>query len=646
MTICIAALLWWLYNAHPLSLLAASTVYFLSIALPGRIIFQRILPEIDPLRAWIFGGILAEILIGVLLKISGSSYLVACVLPLVAIVLWLTRDRDRIRTEHGLSRAHIATICAVVLAFLGFFLYGQAHNTGDVYRFTYNPTVDLSYFQTVLTSISNYGSSRDLAQLGYHFNYPDLGYQVFSLLHRLSGAEAFDILFFFAPFKDFLLLSLGLYCLIENKVEKKWLAVIAAIGFFIFNSRSLLELNVPITNPAYREGLYILFFLLWAYQLIEPTRRWMLVAIAMVGLVLVKPAIWLVAAPALLAAQLVTSINHKSYRDLLLLVGSLALAGLIFILLFSPSQSGLAMGHYTIIFGEGLGNTINAFSRFSDSFISWKEIVIRPLSDLSLGAILLALLLFIPFVLLQLQHSGRLLALVLGLHGGAKLGLLGSHLLWLILVCFGILAFVGMEYTSFLHVYLTPLMLTAATILLAMTYREGRSKLLLGAQVLLLMVDLGFAGWGYHNERSKMAVVEIPSRLIDDMRSIRELTDTSSVLAVYESGLFQPSDERSYLASAFTERKILSEGAIYGSLIMGYHENVKGEQRSVVSDTLMTRRAARDSIYFSSDAAIARSAGVRYGVSHIVVRHGQGERITSPIGDTIFHGRMLTLLKL
>jgi hypothetical protein len=203
-----------------------------------------------------------------------------------------------------------------------------------------------------------------------------------------------------------------------------------------------------------------------------------------------------------------------------------------------------------------------------------------------------------------------------------------------------------MEYTSFLHVYLTPLLLTATTVLLAITYREGRSKLLLGAQVLLLIVDVGFAGWGYHCERSKMAVANVPTALIDELRDVRELTDTSSVLAVYETGLFQPHDERSYLAAAFTERKILSEGAIYGSLIMGYHENLRQVKDSPVRDTLLARRAVRDSIYFSSDVETVRRAAARYGVSHIIIRHGQGERITSPIGDTIFHGQMLTLLKL
>jgi hypothetical protein len=218
--------------------------------------------------------------------------------------------------------------------------------------------------------------------------------------------------------------------------------------------------------------------------------------------------------------------------------------------------------------------------------------------------------------------------------------------LGIILTCFAVLAFIGMEYTSFLHVYLTPLLLTATMILLAITYRRSSSKFWQAAQIVLLLVDVGFAAYGYHSEKTKTASVEIPSALIADMRSIRELTDTSSVLATLETGLFQHGDERSYLASAFTERKILSEGAIYGSLIMGYHENVKGGVTSPVGDTLIARRAAVDSIYWSNDPTTVRNAAMRYGVSHIVIRHGQGERITSQVGDTIFHGQMLTLLKL
>lgn len=643
-TIIIATLVWWLYNADPLRLYLASAIYFIAVSLPGRIILQRLLPSIDLLRSWVFGSIFAEIILGVVLKLSDASLISGLILPIAAIAVWIRRDVEKSSNEE-FSRAHQAIICATVLAFLSLFLYGQAYDTGSFFHLSYNPMVDLSYFQTVLTSISNYGSSRDLAQLGYHFNYPDLGYQVFSFIHRLSGAEAFDTLFFFAPFKDFLLLSLGVYCLIEDRVEKKWLAVVAAIGFYIFNSRSLLELNVPITNPAYRQGLYVLFFMLWAYGRGQAKEKWPLFVIGMIGLVLVKPAIWLVAAPALLMAQIIASFRSKSLSDLLLLIFSFAIAGSLFLVLFSPSQSGLASGHYTIIFGEGLRKTIDALAKISGSINALKEIVVRPLTDLSLSAVLIALLLFIPYVLQQLQHSGRLIALAIGLRG-SKLGMLGSQLLWLVLICFAILAFVGMEYTSFLHVYLTPLLLTATTILLAISYRNGRSRLLLASQVLLLCADLAFAGWGYHNERSRRASAEVPSALVRELRQVSALTDTASVLAVYETGLFQPHDERSYLASAFTERKVLSEGAIYGSLIMGYHENLRDTKRSAIRDTLLTRRAARDSIYLSLDTLMVRSAAMKYGVSHILIRHGLGERITSPIGDTIFHGRMLTLLKL
>jgi hypothetical protein len=207
-----------------------------------------------------------------------------------------------------------------------------------------------------------------------------------------------------------------------------------------------------------------------------------------------------------------------------------------------------------------------------------------------------------------------------------------------------------MEYTSFVHVYLLPLALTTSTILLALSFDVlRRSRFGVAWTFILalsLLYDVGFAAYGYHAERTEKASIEVPSALIEEFRKVRDLTDTSSILATYQTGLFQSGDERSYLAAAFTERKLLSEGAIYGSLIMGYHENLRSQRSSPVGDTLRARRAARDSIFYSSDPAAVLRSSLRHGVTHVLIRHGQRERILSPIGDTIFHGPMLTLLKL
>lgn len=648
-TLVVATVLWSLYNAHPIDLLFATAVYVLAVALPGRVLLLHVDPTLTRQQAWVFGSILAEITIGTLLKLTGASLWVGLLLPVIASLIFFTRKRTLPNEHDRMSLAQVAVVCAAVLGFLGLFLYGQAYDRGVNYHFGYNPTVDLTYFQTVLTSISNYGEFKDLAHLGYHFNYPDLGYQVLSFVHRVSGAEAFGVLFFFAPFKDFLLLSLALYALLSGRVAG-WVAVIAALSFYILSSRSLLDLNVPITNPAYREGLYMLLLSLWAHDNLELKRRWLVISIGLIGLVLVKPAIWIVATPALLLAELLTALRSKRYTDLARLAVILAACSIILMILFAPGQSGLDGGHYEVIFGDGLRNTIAALGKIHHSFFDLSTTVIRPLSEVTFGGMLLGVLLFMPFLLQQIQHSGRLIALVSSLALRRPIDRLELQLLVLMLVCFAVLAFVGMEYSSFVHVYLLPLALTASMILLALSFdpirRMKYGKIWIIILALGLVYDAGFAAYGYHAERTRKASVEVPSSLIEEFRKVRELTDTSSVLATYQTGLFQKGDERSYLAAAFTERKLLSEGAIYGSLIMGYQENIKVGKASPVSDTMRARRAASDSIFFSSDAERVRDASSKFGVTHILIRHGQGERILSPIGDTIFHGRMLTLLRL
>jgi hypothetical protein len=647
-TLTVAALLWSVYNAHPLSLVLATFMYVIAVAAPGRILLKRILPGITNLHAWVFGSIAVEILLGIMLKFTGSSLIVGAILPLASAGIFV-KSKRKSPPDSATPYAHIGAICFTVLAFLGLFLYGQAFDQGASYHFSYNPTVDLTYFQTVLTSISNFGEFKDLAHLGYHFNYPDLGYQVLSFVHRASGAEAFDIIFFFAPFKDFLLLSLGIYALLVARVNG-WIAVIASVSFYIFSSRSLLDLNVPITNPAYREGLCILLLTLWAYDRNELTRKWIVITLAFIGLVLVKPAIFLVAAPALFLAELVAAVRSKRFNDLGYLAIILASCWAVFFILFAPGKSGLSGGHYSVVFGEGLRNTIEALGKISGSILDWKEIVIRPLSTITLGSILLGLLLFLPFLLQQMQHAGRLVALAVSYGTKKHLGRLELQLIAVVVICFAVLAFVGMEYSSFVHVYLLPLALTASTILLALSFERLRSSRFGIAWMVILILgllyDVGFAGYGYYTERTQKASVSVPSALIEEFRKVRDITCTSSIIATYQTGLFQPGDERSYLAAAFTERKLLGEGAIYGSLIMGYQENLKAQTSSPVSDTLRDRRSSRDSIFYSTDTVSARQSARRYGVTHVLIRHGQGERILSQVGDTIFHGRMLTLLKL
>lgn len=646
LSIALLILGWAWYGANAWQLLIAFLSYALLVVLPGYAFASVTLKRSSGLEAIVIGTIVSEIALGIILKLTGGSELSTLILFILAWVSLRKKEKVQIVTQPLLQPALIGL---TVLAFLLFFLYGQAHRGEAHYIFHYNPTVDLTYFQTVLTSIGNYDEFKDLAHLGVHFNYPDLGYQVLSLLQRASGAEAFDILFFFAPLKDYLLLSLCVYCLVR-RYASPWLAFIAAISFYVFGSRSILELNVPMTNPAYREGLYIFVMGLWSYSTLERWPRIFFFTIAIIGLVLVKPAIWLVAAPALLIGSVFSAWRSRSVKPLYLTASVVVASAAIFYFSFAPGQSGLSSGHYEIIFGQGLAGTIDSVSKIGLGNL-FRDIV-QPLSQLTFWSVVGGFLLFTPFLIQQFRHSGRLILLpfVLVKHW-RSVRELDFQLLGIVLSSFAYLAFAGMEYTSFLHVYLVPLAVTAATIYLAITGTWGvkagwKGKVLTLGTIALLVYDIGFAAYGYHQERVKTAAVEIPVALIDEFREVRGLTDTGSTLATYRTGLFQPADERSYLAAAFTERKILSEGAIYGSLIMGYQENIRDGHRSVTIDTLQTRRAARDSIFFSSSPKMVLHSARRYGVTHILIQHGTGERIHASVGDTIFHGEMLTLLKL
>lgn len=489
--------------------------------------------------------------------------------------------------------------------------------------------IDVPFLVGVLPSIQHTGYFADYHQAGLTYSYHDFTYIVAAIVGDLPPNDNLSLLAYAFPIFGFAMWGVSVYALTLRSLPTKKLALYATVGILLLSSVWGDHLLTGALSPSYLVGLIVLFSSLIVLETIvhERCSIWEapLLLVLLIILIKNKLPIYLVLGGGLGLFGLI-QLRYGLHARMIVVPVILSLP---FLFLFGSASNPLQpagdflIGAPLMGYGNQLANLLGVAASSVDPVVQqlrfeMEDLLILPFTVVHIfrmtlldGRLLLSILVWlllrkkIEKQEVRWLHVGIISALI-----GLLLPILYSPSWYPLAVSF---------YTPEIGAMIAGAI--ALTVLI-------RSWSLLGSMartIVAACIVYGMVGCAITSIES---LSEKPTRLdrneVAAMRWIKENTPADAVIAFTRSDnnlRDTVNDESFYLYGALSERRAVSAGAKYGSLLAAVADldTVKGlHPVGAAVDELQVRRDDLNTIYGSSDAEAIKSAFKKYNSQYVL----------------------------
>ncbi len=491
--------------------------------------------------------------------------------------------------------------------------------------------VDIPFLAGEVHGIRDFGTLRDLHQMGQPWQYHDWTYQLLALLPR---ERTLPDLAFAAPLVGYAMLALSIFTLALRLTSNKFIAYIAVGAWFLVSGLQGGELSSYALSPSFVFGSMIFLNVLLALDLLlktkERNKQWIFFAMLLYLLIELsetKLSSYLALCAGMGLLGLIKFSKDHKIGITLLLVSILSFA---VVLLQNKGSNPLMPSNDFLIGAPLLG--------YANHLASMLHIPVPEINPVSHGLFFhWQTLLIIPFFIFHFLRFAlvdpKVLSAIVIIVVFRKLLWKESHeIVWLLLILIPLgflfpVLYSPAWYPLALSFY-APLVSVQASLLLVVVgvgiflQNKTTKQARMGMGLIGLMCLIGIAFQGHtiaKADATKPSVVS--ASFVQAMDYLQAHTNDSDIIATRRFDFDTMGDESYYWYSALSGREVISEGAKYGSLLgaVADTDSEKGLHRvQAAKDLLRTRRDLLDTIYTSPDSTHINAALAKSGVSFVV----------------------------
>lgn len=504
--------------------------------------------------------------------------------------------------------------------------------------------VDIPFLAGEVHGIRDFGTLRDLHQMGQPWQYHDWTYQLLALL---PGDRTLPDLAFAAPLVGYTMLALSIFTLAFRLTRSKYIAYIAVGAWFLVSSLEGGELNSYTLSPSFVFGsmIFLNALIVLDLRLKNINRRHQLVFSSLLLYFLIELSQTKLSSFLVLCGgmgliglmRLLSSWKQSKIGVQLLLVSLLSLA----VVLWQTARPNPLMPGSDFLVGApllGYANHMAAILHVPISEINpvshgltlhWQSLLILPFFIFHFlrfaivdPKILSAIIVIIILRKSLLQRSREIvLLLLLMIPLGFLLPVLYSPAWYPLALSF---------YAPLMSVQAALLLVIVGLGMLSQQMMTRSSKMGIGIIGLICLIGIGLQGHAIAKaDASKPSIVS--SSLVQAMNYLQSHTNDTDIIATHRFDLDTASDESFYWYSALSGRRVVSEGAKYGSLLGAVADsNAEKGLHPVLraASLLRIRRQFLDTIFSSRDSEHVNTSLEALGISY-VLKDSSGHAVIS-----------------
>lgn len=637
--------------------------------LPGMLVLSRVKIQLSGLQRFVLGTALGfgiTPLCFIVLRVFDAwdhSALVVSAINVVALG-WLSLrggiHRNAMRPgkrfpqgEHsvplegsGAGNLKLATLCTIGVLITLFYNFAGIHYAADgSLQMRGLFAIDVPFLIGIMPSFDLGGHLADMHQGGITYAYHDFTYILIAVVKQVAGVEYFSLIAYAFPVFGLSVVLIALFAFFRSFVNSKTAFVLTLLTALL-SSRWGDHLLTGALSPSYLAGIVLMIgLLILTKELIggTSTRRPIglisLILILLVILIKTKLPIYLLIGGSL---GILTLIYLK--RDRRIALGLLApcVISLPFLLLFSEPNPYQPAGEFVI------GAPLMGYGNQLASILGTQPADVDPI--VTLGALETEDLLIVPFTIIHLLRMivldpRLLLFLVSVLFLRRGIAEREVWLLWLssAAILLGILLpilYSPAWYPLAISFYTPELAGTVAGLVaMILVARSRRTEMRTVAKVAVaLCLVYGAVAFVHHVHAQYVSTsYSLSAEAVRSLKWIKDNTPADAVIASnrYDLDLRDSTnDESFYLYGALSQRKIVSSGAKYGSLLAAVADvdTVKGLRPvEAASHALIQRRMDVFTMYRSLNAGLVKSTLDKHSVDYVLATRDAGlQRIDTP----------------
>jgi hypothetical protein len=507
--------------------------------------------------------------------------------------------------------------------------------------------VDIPFLAGEVHGIRDFGTLRDLHQMGQQWQYHDWTYQLLALLPR---DRTVPDLAFAAPLVGYVMLALSIYTLSLRLTSSKLISYAAVALWFLVSGLEGGELSSYALSPSFVFGSMISLNILLVFDLRvkgkERQTQWVFSAILLFLLIVLsqtKLSSFLVLCAGIGVIGLIKFWKERNIGITLLLVSILSFV----LVLWQNRAANPMMPSNDFLIGAPLLG-------YANHIASMLHVPVSEINPISHGfALHWQSVFIIPFFIFHFLRFAlvdpKILSAIIAIVFLRKLLWYESkEIIWLLLIILPVGFLLPVLYSPAWYPlalsFYAPLMSMQAALLLVVVgfvvflkNKVTRSpKIGMGLVGLICLIGVAIQVHSMIKEESVKPSI-ISASFVHAMNYLQTHAKDTDIIATRRFDLDTACDESYYWYSALSGRRVISEGAKYGSLLGAVADTnaEKGLHPVLVAEDLLgNRRNLLDTIYRSRDSSHISSAIAESGVTYIL------EDSSSPTsrmaGDSMF----------
>jgi hypothetical protein len=501
--------------------------------------------------------------------------------------------------------------------------------------------VDIPFLAGEVHGIRDFGTLRDLHQMGQPWQYHDWTYQLLALLPR---DRTLGDLAFVAPLVGYTMLALSIFTLSLRLTSNKYISYVAVALWFFVSGLESGELSSCALSPSFVFGSMIFLNALLVLDLRlkakERNKQWIFSAILLfllIELSQTKLSSYLMIMGAMGLLGLIKFSKERKIGILLLLLSFLSFA----VVLWQATKPNPLMPGGDFLIGApllGYANHVAAMLHIPVSEINpvshgsafhWQSFIIIPFFIVH----------FLRFALIDPKILSAIIVISIL---RKSLWKESRELVWLLLLLIPLGFLLPILYSPAWYPlalsFYAPLVSVQASLLLTVVgfgvlLQNKNTRLAnvgMGLIGLMCLIGVGLQGRAIMRmDVSKPSVVS--ASLVQTMDYLQSHTHDSDIIATHRFDLDTLGDESYYWYSALSGREVISEGAKYGSLLgaVADTDSEKGLHPVLRAASLLRiRRKFLDTIFSSRDSEHVNTSLEALGISY-VLKDSSGHAVIS-----------------
>jgi hypothetical protein len=581
----------------------------------------------------VFSGVLHSVGIG---PMGHMRPIFLGIIVVLLVLLFVFRQKFRFGFDAMLRAIQDVWIFAfAALLFFAAYNLQQFHYGADGSIVTHGLFgVDIPFLAGEVHGIRDFGALRDLHQAGQPWQYHDWTYQLLALLPR---DRTLGDLAFAAPFVGYVMLALSIFTLALRLTRSKYNAYIAVGAWFLVSGLEGGELSSYALSPSFVFGsmIFLNVVLVLDLRLKNINRRHQLVFSALllyllIGLSQTKLSSYLVIMGGMGLIGLMQLISSWKQGKIGVELLFVSLLSFVVVLLQMAKPNPFMPGGDFLVGAPLLG--------YANHITSMLHVPISEINPVSHGLSLYWQSLFIvPFFVFHflrfaLVDPKILSAIIIIIILRKLLWQQSREIVWLLVLIIPLGFLLPVLYSPAWYPlalsFYAPLVSVQASVLLVVVGASVvlQNKITRPARVgmgligLVCLIGIAFQGHAIaKDDAGKPSVV--PATFVQAMDYLQSHTNDTDIIATRRFDLDTAGDESFYWFSALSGRRVVSEGAKYGSLLGAVADtnSEKGMHKVLTAENLLeSHRELLDTIFCSSDSTQVNVAIVESGAAFIV----------------------------